>query len=286
MSNLVTLESKITSRLSSGVISQVSIILQNDIGKFMDKNNLVVVCLVLSVFLQNIQAPAVTQKLIYSIFMNNVLDMIQVADTGISLINYIGIYLFSTAVINDSDIGGAAQYIFAIQVTQLFPVITFEHVVVAFLLYMAMQNVQSLRRFKDTVTLVLVSILQTWTLSVIPVFAQTPLVLIILYTVFPFMEYSALAVQIFNFLISTLTSLLSVQGVSYMYQILFVFMLMRVSTDKITSQVSELTLARLVQLQFISLVSGNLGVTDPVIVYAIIIIFLNTVQKTLEKKEK
>ena len=252
----------------------------------MSKIDLVVVCLVLSVFLQNVQAPAVTQKLIYSIFMNNVLDMIQVADTGISLINYIGIYLLSTAVVSSSDIGGAAQYIFAIQVTQLFPVVSVEQVMVAGIVYAGVQRIHSMSRFRDTVALVLVSILQTWILSVIPVFAQTPIVLIILYTVFPFLDYSVLAMQIFNFLVSTLTTLLSTQGISYLYQIFFVFMLSRFSVDRITSQVSEMTLARLVQLQFISMVSGNLGVTDPVIVYAIIIIFLDAVQKTLEKKEK
>lgn len=263
-----------------GIVAQVTIVIQKNLT-FLSQNTFLLILIPLTFILQLIHAPAITQKLFYSLTLNTALGWCEASDTGITLLNSVTIYFFTSAWLGDSEIAGSAQYIFALKITEILSVGTFIELATVFVIYYTIHHMHSHERIKDTMSLVMVSMTQDWIMQYIPKHAKLQCILVLLYVIYPFMQRYQVAIDAYNFLVITATSSFYIEGFPYWIQAVLFMLVWHMHKDVVSETISATLVIRLVQLAIIHFVHGNMGRSDPILVYTVIIVFLQIVNDFL-----
>lgn len=274
---------QISKKLVNGALTQITLAIS---AGFRDQTQghmllLLAPCLFL---LYTYHAPDIVTQLLQSLIINTALDMVETKETALSLLNMISVFLIGTAY-DEENVSSTAQYIFAIQVSELYPIKTMLSLVVVLVLYTYIEHMLHLvPRLQNTFQMVLINMIQTYFLSILPPNTQFVCMVLLLYMLQPFITTSPRAMDIYNFLIMNSTSYLHWNGTPYWLQAL-VFTIISVihCTDTTLQQLAQLLSIRMLQMTVITFLK-QFAKTDPMLVYPVLIMSIQIFQTQIAAK--
>lgn len=267
-------EKKVTQVLSKGIIAQITVAITHSLVDLTATDVIIVVtpCYLMLHFLE---AHEVLQNLVFSIIMNQAFSAVATKELGLSLVNFMSIFLL-TSVFEHNEVSGTAQYMFVIQVSNLLQLHNFTGVCVAFALYLQVYHLSIMPRLKDTAVMITMYVVQGWFLQQIPQDAQMPCMFMLLYALSPFMSHSERAVDAYNFILMTFTASLHYNNVSYWDQSVIAALMYVAHFDQISITVGQNVFIRLFTMAIIhSLIT--LARTDSFLVYGMMMLALRFV---------
>lgn len=269
--NIKEFEDKLAARLMSGIIVQITKAIRMSLMSVSDVYLLLI--FIPLYFISHVFGSASQIcNIMHSLAIDTGFSLVQDKDTGLTIINMLGVYLLGTS-FDEDNVSGTAQYMLAMQVTTLLQNNILVEIVIALILYLNLSVLEKYPRLHDTMSLIVMNLVQTWVIQQVPKQTQLPCVIMMLYVIVPFMKYYSKAADAYNFIIMTVTSMLMISGVAYWIQTIIFVMIWMFKNDQVSETLGQLATLRLAQMTFISSLSG-MARTDPFFVYSLIFICL------------
>ncbi len=226
----------------------------------------------LYLLLHNANVMSIIPDIIHSLAIDTSFSLVRNKDVGLTILNLFGVYILGTS-FEETNISTTAQYMLAMQVSDLVMMNrdSLIEMVIIILIYINLHWLSTAPRLHDTASLILLNLTQQWFLAQVPAEAQLPCIILLLYTILPFLEYYTKAADAYNFMIMTATASLDIHGVSYWIQAVIFAIVWLVKNDKVSETLGQLATLRLAQLAFINSLS-TMARTDPFFVYSLILI--------------
>jgi len=270
--NIKEFEDKLASRLMSGIIAQITKAIRVSLHTV---SNVYLLLIFIPMYLVSHVVFSSTNQIaniMHSLAIDTGFSLVQDKDVGFSILNMFGVYLLGTCM-DEQNVSGSAQYMLAMQITNLLQENFLVQIVVALIIYVNLKIVENYPRLHDTLSLIVMNLVQTWILNQVPKQTQLPCVIMMLYVIVPFMKYYTKAADAYNFIIMTVTSMLMITGVDYWIQTIMFVMIWMFKNDQVSEMLGQLATLRLAQMTFISSLSG-MAKTDPFFVYSLIFMCL------------
>jgi hypothetical protein len=218
------------------------------------------------------------EELFHSMMLDTALSLVQLKETGLSLLNLFSVFLMSTTFQNQ-DMGGSAQYILAFQVADQIGSNPLMAVGVSTLIYSCYSMMNNMPRIQETASLISLNMIQDWFMGVIPDNAKLPCLLMLIYVIAPFMKISPRAVDMYNFIISSTTSSLQTSGIPLWVQSCVFFLIWVIRMESISQSLGELAFVRLFHLSFMQLIAFLFRTDALLACFAVVIMFEFLVRK-------
>lgn len=265
-------EEKVAKTLSKGILAQITLVITGFLADYSAVPMLLVLssCYLVLLFLRVQES---LQRLLLSVAINQALSAVVTSEVGLTLLNLLAVFLLGSA-FEENDTSGTAQYMFAVQVSDILQVQDFIGVVVVLAVYMQVQVFASMPRIKETLLLVVMYVLQGWILRQIPRDAQMPCMFMILYALYPFLTTSDKALNFYNFILMSFTASLHYNEVSYWVQCVFAGVVYLAHFDDISRAVGQNVCMRLFTVATVQSIL-MLARTDPLLVYGMLLIGLH-----------
>lgn len=269
--NIQDFENKLASRLMSAIVAQITRSIRISLNQ-VSNTYLLFIFMPLYLLLHNTGVMSIIPDIIHSLAIDTSFSLVRNKDVGLTIVNLFGVFLLGTS-FEEGNISTTAQYMLAMQVSDLVMMNkdSLIEMVVIILMYMNIGLLHESPRLYDTCSLVVLNLTQQWFLAQVPLEAQLPCIILLLYTILPFLQYYNKAADAYNFMIMTATLSLNINGVSYWIQTVIFAIVWLGKNDQVSETLGQLATLRLAQLAFINSLS-SMARTDPFFVYSIILI--------------
>jgi hypothetical protein len=270
------LSTAISQKLINGAIAQITIAITHTFKHYTKLQMLTV--LIPSLFaLHSFHSPDIILQLLQSLVINTALDVVETKETALTLFNMISVFLIGTAY-DEENISTSAQYVFAIQISDLYPITSVSSLVLILVLYMYLDQLKMIPRIRNTFQMVLMNMMQTFLLASLPTHAHLVCMITILYMLQPFINTSTHAMDTYNFIIINSTSTIHWDGVQYWLQaIIFTVLAITHFTDDTLQRLAQILSVRMIQMTIISFLS-MFAKTDPMLVYPALILMIHIIK--------
>jgi hypothetical protein len=155
-------------------------------------------------------------------------------------------------------------------------------IVIAVLLQLGYQASREYSRIHEVIGLVSVNLLQSWFLGMIPSYFRLVILFLILYGLAVFAQKFSQAVDLYNFVMISLTPMIAMENVPIWVQGVGMFLVWSCSYDTVTKTVARLTIVHFVQVFFMQTVQ-SVGRVDGLLVYTILLVGLEFINSSLNK---
>jgi len=290
------LEQRLISTLLRGITSQVTVEIrtylqniQTDQGDGFP-SEILYILLPLWFVMYTLKAPQITLGFVQSILLDTLFQQVDVQDDVLSIVNLLGIYFLYSSLYPDpnddaSNIIGTAQYLVVFRIAQNIngsiqgnSLMILVVILLLYALYYWIGKTGNFKRIQDLMGLLGIHMAQNWFLGNIPENSRLPNLLIIIYSVFPFIKQIHLAGDLYNFVLMNLINALSVASIPYWVQACIALqawvLSWNIQGDEVSLTVAKFTLVRLLQLAFMDALARTVSYRDGFLVYSVMIMAL------------